>query len=155
MTGHLVVSTLHTKDSIGSVFRLLDLGVEPYLVASSLHIVISQRLARELCPYCKRAVRATEEQLRQMGRAGKGVRELFVAVGCPRCLKTGYSGRRAFFEMLTCNEAMREVIVRSPTPKQIEAALQGARFTPLEESGYQLVAQGLTAFDEIERAVGR
>jgi general secretion pathway protein E len=155
MTGHLVLSTLHAKDTIGTVFRLLDLGVEPYLVSSSLQIVLAQRLARELCPYCKRAVKPTQEQLAKMGPAGKNVRELFVRTGCPSCLKTGYAGRHGFFEMLSTTDELREVILKNPTPKQIEAALVGTQFTRLHETGYQLVARGLSAFDEIEKAVGR
>ncbi len=155
MTGHLVFSTLHTKDSVGTVFRLLDLGVEPFLVASSLHIILSQRLARELCPYCKRGVKVTPEQTAKMGRAALGVKEVFLPAGCPRCLKTGYMGRRAFFEMLVTNEPLREVILKHPSPKLVEEALKGTRFTKLLESGYQLVASGLTPFDEIEKAVGR
>jgi len=154
MTGHLVFSTLHTRDAIGTIFRLLDLGVEPYLVASSLNIVVSQRLARELCAACKRPVLPTADQLRKMGPAAAGVRELFVPAGCPRCLNTGFSGRRAFFEMLVSNEEFREIILKQPTPRQIEQALASSRFTKLAVTGYQLVAQGVTAFDEIERAVG-
>ena len=155
MTGHLVFSTLHTKDSIGTVFRLLDLGVEAFLVASSLHVVVSQRLARELCPYCKRGMKPTAEQVRKMGNAGVGVKEIYMPGGCPRCLKTGYMGRRAFFEMLVTTDAMREVVMKNATPKRIEEAMKGTRFVKLVESGYQLVAEGLTAFDEIEKAVGR
>ncbi|MCY2955236.1 MAG: ATPase, T2SS/T4P/T4SS family [Planctomycetota bacterium] len=155
MTGHLVFSTLHTKDSIGTVFRLLDLGVEPFLVGSSLHVVVSQRLARELCPYCKRGMKPTAEQVRKMGKAGVGVKEIYMPGGCPRCLKTGYMGRRAFFEMLVTTDAMREVVMKHATPKLIEEAMKGTRFVKLVESGYQLVAGGLTAFDEIEKAVGR
>jgi len=155
MTGHLVFSTIHTKDSIGTVFRLLDLGVEPFLVASSLHIVISQRLVRELCTYCKRPMRPTPEQIRKLGRFGAGLREVFVPAGCPSCLKTGYSGRRAIFEMLTTTEALRETVMKSPTQKQIEEALKGSQFSRLRDSGHQLVAEGITAFDEIEHAVGR
>jgi general secretion pathway protein E len=155
MTGHLVLSTLHARDTFGTVFRLLDLGVEPYLVSSSLQIVIAQRLARELCPYCKRGVKPTQEQLQKMGPDGKNVRELFVPRGCPSCLKTGYAGRRGFFEMLSTTDELREVILKRPSPKEIEKALSGTRFARLSETGYQLVAQGITAFDEIEKAVGR
>jgi type II secretory ATPase GspE/PulE/Tfp pilus assembly ATPase PilB-like protein/pSer/pThr/pTyr-binding forkhead associated (FHA) protein len=154
MTGHLVLSTLHAKDTIGTVFRLLDLGVEPYLVSSSLQIVLAQRLARELCPFCKRAIRITPEQTRKMGPAGRNVSETFVPAGCLRCFKTGFSGRRAFFEMLTTTDELREVILKSPTPREIEKALAGSRFDRLSQTGYQLVAQGVTAFDEIERATG-
>jgi type II secretory ATPase GspE/PulE/Tfp pilus assembly ATPase PilB-like protein len=156
MTGHLVFSTLHTKDSIGTVFRLLDLGVEPYLISASLHIVISQRLARELCPYCKKGIRPKPEQIKKMGRAGlTGVNEIFIPVGCPKCLRTGFAGRRAFFEMLITNEDVRELILKNPTPRQIEEALRSSRFMKLEETGYQLVAQGVTVFEEIERSVGK
>jgi type II secretory ATPase GspE/PulE/Tfp pilus assembly ATPase PilB-like protein len=155
MTGHLVLSTLHARDTFGTVFRLLDLGVEPYLVSSSLQIVIAQRLARELCPYCKRGVKPTQEQLEKMGSHARNVRELFVPRGCPSCLKTGYAGRRGFFEMLSTTEELREVILKNPSPKEIEKSLTGTRFMRLSETGYELVAQGVTAFDEIEKAVGR
>jgi type II secretory ATPase GspE/PulE/Tfp pilus assembly ATPase PilB-like protein len=155
MTGHLVLSTLHARDTLGTVFRLLDLGVEPYLVSSSLQIVIAQRLARELCPFCKRAVRPTQEQLEKMGTAAKGVREIFLPKGCPSCLKTGFMGRRGFFEMLTTTEELREVILKNPSPKQIEQSLAGTKFQKLSQTGYQLVAAGVTAFEEIEKAVGR
>ncbi len=127
MTGHLVLSTLHARDTFGTVFRLLDLGVEPYLVSSSLQIVIAQRLAREL----------------------------FVPKGCPSCLKTGFAGRRGFFEMLSTTEELREVILKNPSPKEIEKSLSGTRFARLAQTGYQLVAQGITAFEEIDKAVGR
>ncbi len=155
MTGHLVLSTLHARDTFGTVFRLLDLGVEPYLVSSSLQIVIAQRLARELCTFCKRGVKPTQEQLEKMGPHGKNVRELFVPRGCPSCLKTGYAGRRGFFEMLSTTEELREVILKNPSPREIEKSLTGTRFMRLAETGYELVAQGVTAFDEIEKAVGR
>ncbi len=155
MTGHLVLSTLHAKDTIGTVFRLLDLGVEPYLVSSSLQVVLAQRLARELCKFCKRAVKPTEEQLAKMGPLAKGVSSFFVPAGCPKCLKTGFAGRRGFFEMLFSNEELREVILKSPTPKEIEKALAGTRFLKLHQTGYQLVAAGVTPFDEVEKAVGR
>jgi general secretion pathway protein E len=155
MTGHLVLSTLHAKDTIGTVFRLLDLGVEPYLVASSLQFVLAQRLARQLCRFCKRAVRPTEEQMQKLSAVAKNVTQVFVPVGCPKCLKTGFAGRRGFFEMLSTTEELREVILKSPTPREIEKALAGTKFMRLSQTGYQLVAAGVTQFDEVEKAVGR
>jgi type II secretory ATPase GspE/PulE/Tfp pilus assembly ATPase PilB-like protein len=155
MTGHLVLTTLHARDTIGAVFRLLDLGVEPYLVASSLQLAVTQRLARLLCPYCKRAVRPTPQQLEKFGKRAQTVKEIFVPGGCPSCLKTGYSGRRAFFEMLVVNDEVRNVIQNKATPKDLEIALSTTKFTKLGNMGYQLVALGLTAYDEVERAVGR
>jgi general secretion pathway protein E len=155
ITGHMVFSTVHTTSTIGTVFRLLDLGVEPYLIAQGLQLVLAQRLVRQLCPYCKKAVRPTAEQLARLPKGGEGVNKIFVPNGCPRCLSTGFSGRRAFFELLRSNDAMREVIVKNPTMGDVEKALQTTRFEKLQQTGYQLVADGVVAFDEIEKAVGR
>src|SRR5213079_1701088 len=112
ITGHLVFSTVHTKDTIGTIFRLLDLGVEPYLVAQGLHIVIAQRLARQLCQYCKRPIPLTPEQRAAMGPMAENVYKTYVPVGCQKCLGTGFSGRRAFFEMLKSTEQLRDVILK-------------------------------------------
>src|SRR4029078_3237005 len=101
ITWHLLLSTVHTKDTIGTIFRLLDLGVEPYLIAQGLHLVLAQRLVRQLCPYCKKPVRPTAEQAARLPDGGKGINKIYVPGGCPRCLSTGYSGRRAFFELLS------------------------------------------------------
>jgi general secretion pathway protein E len=155
ITGHLVFSTVHTTSTIGTVFRLLDLGVEPYLIAQGLHLVLAQRLVRQLCPYCKKAVRPTPEQLAKLPGDGKGVTKLYVPGGCARCLSTGYSGRRAFFELLVSNDALREAIVKNPTMQDVERALANTKFEKLQQTGYQLVAEGVVAFDEIEKAVGR
>ena len=155
MTGHLVLSTVHARDTIGALLRLIDLGTEPYLVSASLAVVISQRLARQLCPFCKRPVAPTAEQLRKMGSMAEHVKEIYVPNGCLKCLKTGFAGRRGFFETLVANDALRETIMKKPTPRDLEAALAGTKFLRLVDTGYQLVVRGITAFDEIERAVGR
>ncbi|HLL90640.1 MAG TPA: ATPase, T2SS/T4P/T4SS family, partial [Tepidisphaeraceae bacterium] len=155
ITGHLVFSTVHTKDTAGTVFRLLDLGVEPYLISQGLHVVVGQRLARNLCPYCKRATKPTGEQLERMGKAGEGVTTIFEPGGCPRCMGTGYAGRRAFFEVLTATDQLRDVVMRNPTINDIRASLDPKKFVPLGESGFRLVADGVVAFDEVEKAVGK
>ena len=154
ITGHLVLSTVHTRDTIGTIFRLLDLGAEPYMVAQGLHIVLAQRLTRQLCRHCRAAVAPTPQQLIKMGPAAEGVKQLFVPRGCPRCLGTGYSGRRAFYEMLRVTPAMREVILRRPSTQEIEASFGETRFVPLRQSGYELVAKGIASYDEIERTMG-
>jgi type II secretory ATPase GspE/PulE/Tfp pilus assembly ATPase PilB-like protein len=154
MTGHLVFSTVHAKDTIGTVFRLLDLGVEPFLVASGLHVVISQRLVRQLCPYCKKQLTPTPQQLARMGEAAANVRRIYAPVGCQRCLGTGYAGRRAIFELLRTSEKLREIILKSPSVSDIQSALAGGRFARLTHSGYVLVAQGITSMEEVERLVG-
>jgi general secretion pathway protein E len=155
ITGHMVFSTVHTTSTVGTIFRLLDLGVEPYLIAQGLHLVLAQRLVRQLCPYCKKAVRPTAEQLGRLPNGGQGVSKMYVPSGCPRCLSTGFSGRRAFFELLRSNDALREVIVKSPTMQEVEKALANTKFEKLQQTGYQLVAEGVVAYEEIEKAVGR
>ena len=155
ITGHLVFSTVHTQNTIGTIFRLLDLGVEPYLVSQALHLVLAQRLVRQLCPYCKQAVRPTAEQLKRMGPAGEGVGQIYLPRGCPRCLNTGFAGRRAVFELLTTNDQLRDLILKTPTISEIQTAPGTTGFQRLHQSGYQLVAEGTAPFDEIDRAIGR
>jgi general secretion pathway protein E len=155
ITGHLVFSTVHTTNTIGSIFRLLDLGVEPYLVAQGLHVVIAQRLVRQLCKFCKRAMKPTAAELERMGPAGANLTQVFVAKGCPRCLGTGYAGRRAFFEMLRTTDELRDVITTTRTMDEIKRVLNSGKFVKLDQAGYQLVAEGVASIEEIELAVGK
>jgi general secretion pathway protein E len=155
ITGHLVFSTLHTKDSVGTVFRLLDLGVEPYLCAQGLQVVLAQRLTRQLCPYCKKPVRPTAEQQEKLKATVGPLDRVYVPQGCKKCLNTGFSGRQAFFELLQVNERLRNVIQSKPSLDEITKALADSPFKRLEHSGHLLVAAGLASFDEIERSVVR
>ena len=155
ITGHLVFSTVHTKDSIGTIFRLLDLGVEPYLLTQALQLILAQRLVRKLCSQCKQAVPLTDAQRARMGPAAEGVEQVYAPVGCYRCLNTGYAGRRAVFEMLNTNEELRDAIIQNPTSAAISKALASHRFQKLQHTAYELVAAGEVAFDEADRAVGR
>lgn len=151
MTGHLVFSTVHSKDTIGAVFRLLDLGVEPYLVANSLDLIVSQRLVRMLCEHCKRAVRVTPGQASRMGRFLEGKTEVYIATGCARCLRTGYRGRQAIYEMLEFTDELRDVVLKEPTIQALRRVIEGGLFTSLTQSGWQLVARGATTMDEVDR----
>lgn len=158
ITGHLVFSTVHTKDTIGTIFRLLDLGVEPYLVAQGLHIVLAQRLVRKLCQYCKKAVTPTPQQLAVLADADAAANppaKIFVPFGCPRCLGTGYSGRQAFFELLVVTDQMRNVILRNGSLHEIQAAANAGKFVRLQQAAYQLVTEGISPYEEVERMVGR
>jgi type II secretory ATPase GspE/PulE/Tfp pilus assembly ATPase PilB-like protein len=155
ITGHLVFSTVHTKDTVGTVFRLLDLGVEPYLLTQALQLVLAQRLVRKLCTQCKRPIKLTDVQRGRMGPAADGVEKVYAPVGCFRCLNTGYVGRRAVFEMLNTTEELRDAIIRNPTSQQISEALSKIKFQRLQHSAYELVAKGEVAFDEADRAIGR
>jgi general secretion pathway protein E len=154
MTGHLVYTTVHSKDTIGAIFRLLDLGVEAYLVANALDIILAQRLVRVLCPRCKKAVNPTPAQNLKMGKLLEGVPQIFVPAGCTRCLRTGFMGRRALFELLEVNEQIRDVVLETPTIQKIHEIARQGLFMTLRQFGFQLVAQGVTAFDEIERVTG-
>ncbi len=154
MTGHLVLSTVHAKDTIGTIFRLLDLGVEPFLLGSSLNLILAQRLIRILCDNCKAARRPQPTQFGKMGRAGKDVTAIYYPVGCKKCLNVGYLGRRALFELLTVNDALRDVILNTPTIAAIREALKRTIFTSLEEMGWRLIAEGTASVEEVERIVG-
>jgi general secretion pathway protein E len=153
ITGHLVFSTVHSKDTIGTIFRLLDLGVEPYLVSSGLQLVLAQRLVRKLCPACRIGTKPTPEIMQRMGKAGEGVEKIYAPRGCPKCVGTGFMGRRGVFELLKVNEEMREVIMRNASVGEIQKTLGNTKFVKLAQSGYQLVAEGVTSLDEIERSM--
>jgi general secretion pathway protein E len=154
ITGHLVFSTVHAQNTTGTIFRLLDLGAEPYLVSQALHLVLAQRLVRLLCPSCKQAVPPTEQQLKKMGPAANNVKRVFEPRGCARCLNTGFSGRRAIFELLTATDELRDLITKTPTAAQIYQSLATTPFQRLQTSGYDLVARGVASFAEVDRIVG-
>ena len=155
ITGHLVFSTVHTKDTAGSIFRLLDLGIEPYMVGQGLHMVIAQRLVRNLCPHCKRPVEVTDAQRAAMGERFASLKRAYEPVGCKQCLGTGMLGRRALFELLVTTDKLRAVIQQQPSVKSIQDALSETSFVRLIDTGYDLAARGLVSIAEVERTVGR
>lgn len=154
MTGHLVYTTVHAKDTIGAIFRLLDLGIEPYLVANAMNLIVAQRLIRTLCDSCKKAVKPTPAQNMKMKAMLSGVPRIYVPAGCKRCLRTGYIGRRAIFELLDMNDAMRDILLKEPSIKALRDVANQGLFTTLAQSGFQLVSQGVTSIEEIERVSG-
>lgn len=154
MTGHLVFSTVHAKDTVAAVFRLLDLKVEPYLVANSLSLVLAQRLVRRLCEDCKAAGPISPGQVTRMGRYGQGLTRQYTPVGCKRCLKTGYRGRRALFELLEFSDDLRDVVLSNPNIQSIKRIINEGHFTTLAEFGWKLVAEGVTSVEEVERVAG-
>lgn len=154
MTGHLVYTTVHAKDSIGAIFRLLDLGVENYLVGNALDVILAQRLVRRLCPTCKKPFKPTPSQNMKMGRLLEGVKRIYAPTACKRCLKTGFIGRRAIFELLQFNEAMRDVVLKKPTIQGIREIANQGLFTTLQQSGFQMVCEGETSMEEVDRVSG-
>jgi general secretion pathway protein E len=155
MTGHLVFSSLHAKDTVSAVFRLLDLKVEPYLVANSLDLVLAQRLVRMLCEHCKRTTAVTPAVSTRLGRWIQGKPDMYVPTGCGRCLRTGYRGRRALFELLDFNDELRDVVLREPTITAMKKVIEQGLFTTLAQFGWKLVAEGQTSLDEIDRVAGQ
>jgi len=154
MTGHLVLSTIHARDTVGTIFRLLDLGAEPYLVGSAMNLILAQRLIRLLCNNCKAGRKPTPKQMHQMGSFGKNVGEIFYPVGCPNCFDQGYAGRQGLYELLTMTDELRDAILKSATMGAINDALSRVLFTSLEQSGYKLIADGITSPEELDRIVG-
>ena len=155
ITGHMVLSTIHTKDTLGTVFRLLDLGVEPYLVSQGLNIVVAQRLVRALCPACKRKVGVTPQQRTVLKAAGVEVDFVCVPVGCPRCLGTGHAGRRGVFELLRTTDKLRAAIQANPSTADLEAAVKDTPYVTLLQSGLKLVGESVASFDEVQRISAR
>lgn len=154
LTGHLVFSSVHSKDTITAVFRLLDLKVEPYLVANSLNLVLAQRLVRSLCSTCKHPAPITPGQATRIGKWMSGKTHSFAATGCAKCLRTGYSGRRALFEMLDFNDELRDIVLNKPSITAMKKVIEQGLFTTLQQSGWKMVAEGLTTIDEVERVAG-
>ena len=151
LTGHLVFSTLHTNDAPGALTRLVDMGVEPYLVASSLEAVLAQRLIRVLCPHCKAEdMTPTTASLKaQLGfPKDTGV---FRAVGCRECRNTGYHGRRAIFEWMDTSNEIRQLILRNASSGEIGVVARKGGMRPLSEDGWRLVRLGVTTAEEVLR----
>lgn len=154
MTGHLVFSTVHSRETISGMFRLLDLGVEPYVVASGLHVVVAQRLVRQLCPHCKVAKPPTADQLKKFASFGiTNVKQVYQPKGCKKCFGTGHFGRRGVFEILVATPKLRDAMLKSPTIEGCRSALSPDNYITLEESGYRLIAEGAAGFDEVEKTI--
>jgi type II secretory ATPase GspE/PulE/Tfp pilus assembly ATPase PilB-like protein len=150
-TGHLVLTTLHARDTIGTVFRLIDLGIEPFLVANAVTLCISQRLVRVLCPQCKRPYKPDAKTIRRMNLEGRSFGDFYESVGCKKCMSTGFRGRIALFEMLLFTPAVRDVVLSGPTIGEIRKAAGEWMFSTLLDAGYKKVIEGLTTAQEVER----
>jgi len=157
LTGHLVFSTLHTNDAAGAVARMLDLGVEPYLLASSLLGVLAQRLVRRVCPNCRTEYMPKQDELRKWDVApGELVgTKLFQGNGCPECLNTGFRGRLGIFELLVINDAVRELILQRGKASSIKKRAMEVGMTTLRASGVAKAVAGETTMDEVVRATSR
>ena len=151
LTGHLVLSTLHTNDSAGAVTRLVDMGVEPFLIASSLEAVLAQRLVRRVCVQCRTPYTPPSDMLKQLGIAANNVgnRQFFYGKGCPVCSQSGYRGRLGIYEWLRMTEAVRDLIgQRAPTLVIRQKAIEQGMRT-LRDDGLRSIFDGHTSIEEV------
>ncbi|MBA3620176.1 MAG: Flp pilus assembly complex ATPase component TadA [Acidothermales bacterium] len=156
LTGHLVLSTLHTNDAPSALVRLTEMGIEPFLVGSAIDCVLAQRLARRLCRKCRQEYQPTAEallQARYPWQDGESLPTLFRPVGCSTCAKTGYKGRLALHEVMTVSEDIERLAVERAHTAAIGAAARAEGMTALRDDGMAKVAAGLTSLDEILRVV--
>ena len=153
ITGHLVLSTIHTNDAVSALDRLTDVGVEPYLVATALKGVISQRLVRRICPHCRREYTPTDEELANLGIPASRGRDLkfYKGVGCSECLNTGYRGRTAVFEILVLNHEIKQKFRDQAPSAELMAAVKRSGFVPMLDDCRKLVLQGVTTAAEAFR----
>jgi len=153
LTGHLVFSTLHTNDAPSAITRLADMGVEPFLVASSLAAVLAQRLVRVLCTECKEPYEPSEEQLAEIGvRTRNGPIQVFRPRGCPRCNHTGYRGRLGIFELMMVDDDLRAMITQTTDSKTIKRKAVEKGMGTLRADGARKVVRGVTSVEELLRA---
>ena len=152
ITGHLVLSTVHTNDALSTVERLKDIGVPNYLIAGALNGVISQRLVRTICPDCKQAYDPTAQELAELGLPADSKQKLFRGKGCPNCFGRGYRGRTAVFEMLVLSRRMRSAIAKGMDREDLREILrQEGDYATLQENCRRLVQDGVTTIEEARR----
>jgi len=153
LTGHLVFSTIHTNDAAGGVTRLIDMGVEPFLVASAVECFIAQRLVRVICDKCKREFKPDKEILRELGvsRMDLSRTKLYEGKGCEFCRFTGYKGRTAIYEILVMNELIRELVLKRLSSDQIKKKALSLGMRTLRQDGWEKIKSGITTPGEVIR----
>ena len=151
ITGHLVLSTIHTNSALATIDRLVDIGVEPYLITSALKGVIAQRLVRRLCPNCKIEYTPSEEELRSMGMPLDSDVKFYKPCGCDKCMGTGYKGRIAVFEILVLNNAVKRAFRENPSGNQFADAVMASGYKTMLDNCRDLVLRGVTSVEESNR----
>ncbi len=153
LTGHLVFTTLHTNDAPTAVSRLIDMGIEPFLLAATLETICAQRLVRTICIKCKAPYQPNEEELMSLGIKARDVQHqrFYYGKGCEVCKNTGYKGRTALFEMMDIDDGIREMIIGKASATQIRTAAQRGGMRTLRDAGVQKVFSGLTTIEEVLR----
>ena len=153
ITGHLVLTTLHTNDAPSSIARLFEMGIEPYMISSALKCVVAQRLLRKLCPFCKEKADTSEMFLPEEIQKIIGTNTVFKKIGCQRCNKTGYTGRVGIFSIMVITANIRRMILEKAGSDEIEAAAKLDGMKTLLEVAAEKVSEGITSFEEMYRVV--
>jgi len=151
LTGHLVLSTLHTNDAPSAVTRLINIGVEPYLIGSALNAVVAQRLVRKICQHCKEQEPPDDIVAEHLAMQGVGLDEVWVGRGCDKCRNTGYSGRVGLYEMLVLNDQLRDRIAGNPNVTEFRRMCIEGGMVTLRQDGFMKIARGQTTVEEVLR----
>lgn len=155
MTGHLVLSTLHTNNAVNSISRLVDMGVEPFLLSSAVNCIVAQRLVRRICPSCTRSYEPHPEELEMLAGLGIHADRLYKGEGCAECGRTGYKGRLAIHEILAVDDELRTMILAKRSDHEYYAHALKKGLIPIMEDGLQKAIQGYTTVTEVFRVLGR
>ena len=153
LTGHLVLSTLHTNDSVGAVTRMIDMGVEPYLLSSALIGVVAQRLVRSICPACKTDYLASPELIAKYGWENEGKLRLSKGRGCPECYDSGYRGRLGIHELIETDTDLQRLIIANASRDELTDYLHEHQIRLLFDDGIDRVRDGMTTIEEIWRVI--
>ena len=151
LTGHLVLSTLHTNDAPSTINRMIDMGIEPFLVSSSVNVIMAQRLVRKLCPKCKQKEKIHPEALRELGITSDDTFDIYKAGGCPACSNTGYSGRTGLYEVMPISDALREMILNRASAAEIKEQAVREGMNSLRGDGIWKLKNGITSLEEVLR----
>ena len=155
LTGHLVLSTLHTNDAPSAVTRLADMEIEPYLIASALEGVIAQRLVRKICPHCKVEYKPSKEEIEKLGLSPDGDYTFYRGKGCEHCMGSGYKGRIAIFEVLPFDEELKKLVTRTQDATEIRNFALQRGFKTMLQDGVEKILKGITTPQEVLAAVSR
>jgi type IV pilus assembly protein PilB len=151
LTGHLVLSTLHTNDAPSSITRLINIGVEPYLIASAVNAILAQRLVRKICQQCKEEFTPPDEMRKYLEKQGLPVATSWRGKGCDRCRRTGYSGRLGIYELLVMDDGLRDLVTTNPDVTAFRRQCRDRGLVTLRQDGFMKVTQGLTTAEEVIR----
>ncbi|HBS28819.1 MAG TPA: ATPase [Phycisphaerales bacterium] len=151
LTGHLVLSTLHTNDAPSSITRLVNIGIEPFLLGAAVNAALAQRLVRRICEHCRRPAQLTDELREFLELQGLAANTLFDGAGCDRCRNTGYTGRLGIYELLVVDDQLRDVIARNPNVAEFRRMCQERGMVTLRQDGFAKAGRGLTTVQEILR----